>query len=286
MNQDTRVLAIAIGIVIAAGGGFFWWRQQQPPPVAPAPAITAPPPAAPAPPPPPDGATAPAIQHPIEAAEPPDNSALPTLAEADEHVHKALLDLLGKKAVLAFLSNVPGLVVSFVTTVDNLGNERAQSHLWPVKATPGLFQVDAASDPTGGGTIGAQNAARYAPFVHFIEGVDTRRAVRLYRHLYPLFQQAYEELGYPGKYFNDRVVEVIDQLIATPTVAEPVRIKRVQVEGAKRPLYQFEDPALEARSAGQKIILRVGTDNAARLKAKLADIRRLIAKGPGGRPPG
>ena len=38
----------------------------------------------------------------------------------------------------------------------------------------------------------------------------------VYERLYPLFQQAYEDLGYPGKYFNDRLVEVIDHLLQTP----------------------------------------------------------------------
>ena len=279
MNQDSRVIAIALGIAVALGGGYFWWRSQQSPPPPPPPVTQAPPPpAAPPPPPPaPTDAGKPAVQHPIEA-EPPDRN-LPGPGEGDGYVRQALLDLVGRKNALTFLSNVDGVVLALVTTLDNLGNERAQSHLWPVKTTPGGFVADAAGDGT---VIGAQNAARYAPFVRFIESVDTRKAVKVYFRLYPLLQQAYEELGYPGKYFNDRVVEVIDQLLATPTVTTPLRVKRVQVEGSNRPLYQFEDPSLEARSAGQKIMLRVGRDNADKLKAKLSDVRGLIAKGPAG----
>jgi hypothetical protein len=279
MNQESRIIAIGIGILAIIGGGwFYWWRQQTPPP--PAAVVAPPPPPPPAPAPPPDVAAAPAIQHPLEPA-PPEDRTVPAAADADEHIRKSLLALLGKKAMLTFISNVPDVVRAFVITVDNLGNERAQSQLWPVKATPGVFQMDGAADS---GTISAANAARYAPFVQFVTSVDTRRIVGLYRRLYPLFQQAYEEIGYPGKYFNDRVVEVIDQLLATPKVSEPIRIKRVQVEGSRRPLYQFDDPALESRSAGQKILLRIGSDNATRLKAKLSEIRRAISKGPGGRP--
>jgi hypothetical protein len=36
--------------------------------------------------------------------------------------------------------------------------------------------------------------------------VDTRKAVALYVDLYPLFQGAYAELGYPNRYFNDRLI--------------------------------------------------------------------------------
>jgi hypothetical protein len=276
MNQESRIVAIGIAIVAIIGGGwFYWYRQQTPAPPAPV-AVVAPPPPVTPPPAPPDVAPPPAIHHQLDPA--PHDEPAPAAADADEQIRKALLALLGKKNLLTFVSNIPDMVRGFVITVDNLGNERAQSQLWPVKTTAGVFQADTTAD---GATIGAANAARYTPFVQLVESVESRRMVALYRRLYPLFQQAYEEIGYPGKYFNDRVVEVIDQLLATPKVPEPVRIKRVQAEGARRVLYQFEDPSLEARSAGQKILLRIGADNASRLQAKLTDIRRLISKGPG-----
>jgi len=37
-----------------------------------------------------------------------------------------------------------------------------------------------------------------------------------------LFQQSYEDLGYPGQYFNDRLVEVIDDMLKTPDVQGPI----------------------------------------------------------------
>ena len=60
------------------------------------------------------------------------------------------------------------------------------------------------------------------------------RAVALYARLYPLFQQAYEELGYPGRYFNDRLVEVIDDLLATPEPTGPVRADADRDQGPGR----------------------------------------------------
>ena len=46
-------------------------------------------------------------------------------------------------------------------------------------------------------------------------------------------------------------------------------------------LYVFEDATLESRTAGQKILLRLGHAHAARLKAKLTALRALIVSGPG-----
>jgi hypothetical protein len=45
-------------------------------------------------------------------------------------------------------------------------------------------------------------------------------------------------------------------------------------------LYQFADPELEGLSAGQKIMLRMGAENAAKVKAKLREIRRELSARP------
>jgi hypothetical protein len=276
--MNPRVLVAVLVVAGVGGGAFYWWRKQHQPVPAPPPVVAQPAPAPAAPPPP--TAPEPAIHNPIESGE---AGGLPPLASSDDYMKKVLTELFGKKSVLAFLS-LDGFAQRFVSTVDNLANERAPVQLWPVNVTSGRFQPDGNVE---GALLGAANAQRYVPFVRFASGVDTRRAVSLYVRLYPLFQQAYEELGFPGKYFNDRVVEVIDHLMATPEPPEPVRLRLVEVKGAsasgRAPIYQFEDPSLEGRSAGQKILLRMGRENAAALKSKLAEVRAQIATGAAAR---
>jgi len=46
--------------------------------------------------------------------------------------------------------------------------------------------------------------------------------------------------------------------------------------------YEFEDPQLEALSAGQKILVRMGPSNARQVKAKLRELRAAIATIPAG----
>jgi Protein of unknown function (DUF3014) len=263
-----RASGIAFVLLLAVGGGLLWWRHQRSATdvvATPAPVIApaAPPPAA-APP------AAPAIRHPLSAAP---AGGLPTLDSSDSYVESALVELLGHKKVRAFL-HLDGAVRRFVATVDNLGTGDAPASLWPVQTTAGRFETD----PRDGElAIGARNGERYAPFVRFADEIDAHRAVALYLRMYPLLQQAYEDLGYPGKYFNDRVVEVIDSLLATPTPAGPIAVKRFAADGGgARGLYVYADPALEAGPAGQKILLRMGRDNAAPLLAKLRETRALI----------
>ena len=118
--------------------------------------------------------------------------------------------------------------------------------------------------------IAPTNSFRYAPYVRMLESVNTARFVDLYRRHYALFDQAYRELGFPDGHFNDRAVEAIDVLLASPSLAEPPRLVQPKV------FMQFADRDLEQLPAGQKLMLRVGAENAQRIKVKLAEIRAAI----------
>lgn len=272
------IVALAIG-----AAAFYQWDQQRR--VPPAPAVGE----APAVPPPasaePASAASPAVQHPIEAAPAASReeplASLPRIADPEGDLKDALVALFGRAGVFAFL-NTDRFVQRVVATVDNLPRERASSRLWPVQPIGGRFSTKAADD--GAETIAPANAARYDAFVRFVAGIDASRAAALYVRLYPAFQAAYEALGYPGRHFNDRLVAVIDHLLETPEPAAPVRVVRTEVKGPHAPvrpwvMYEFEDRELEARSAGQKMLLRVGPAHARQLKAKLAEFRRQVARG-------
>ncbi|MFN2646091.1 MAG: DUF3014 domain-containing protein [Burkholderiales bacterium] len=208
-----------------------------------------------------------AVRHPLaDAAEP--ASGLPTLENSDSLLRDSVSRLIGGKAFADLI--VPyQLVRRIVATVDNLPRRTAPTRVMPINAVPGAFAAVTAADDM---VIDGGNYARYAPYVRVLEAVDARALIAGYARAYPLFQRAYEELGFPGKYFNDRLMEALDDFIAAPEVAATPKLLRPRV------LYEFADPDLETRSAGQKVLLRMGPENAARVKAKLAEIRReLIA---------
>jgi hypothetical protein len=165
-----------------------------------------------------------------------------------------------------------------VATIDNLPRKKVAVDLRPVKPTPGETVIANQGDTT---TLGAANAVRYAPFIHLVESTDPRTLATVYFHLYPLFQQSYEDLGYPGRFFNDRLVEVIDHLLAAPEPQGPIELVQPKV------FYQFADPKLEDLSAGQKLMVRMGPANERALKARLRDFRtELVQSGAGGGPAG
>lgn len=194
--------------------------------------------------------------------------ALPSLDDSDGYLRLELVNIFGRK--LDELLTDEAVIEKFVATVDNLPRSHVAERLRPLGRLPGGF---IANTEDGGDTflMGEENYARYEYLVSIVEVVDLNSLVDTYRRYYPLFQEAYVELGYPSGYFNDRVVEVIDHLLAAPSPDEPVELTRPHV------LYEFSDADLETLSSGQKFMLRMGNKNAERLQQTLRDIRLRIA---------
>ncbi len=264
--------AIIVGAAIIGVGAYFRFRSAPPAPVQPAPPPAAQQQAAPLTPAVPP---APVIQHPVPAQSGQTAAAkLPTLNRSDPAVLDALTHLVGQPAIARFL--VPKTIIRhIVVTVDNLPRAKVAANLRPIRPTPGQTVVN----QQGGTTLLSQgNYARYTPFVKVVGAMDMKSLATLYFRLYPLFQQAYQSLGYPHGYFNDRLVEAIDSMLATPQVQQPIEL----VQG--RVFWQFADPKLEALPAGQKLLLRMGPQNAAVIEAKLRQLRQLITSPPGTSP--
>lgn len=261
MKKTIWSLVLVAALGITAAGIYLWSQGEGPEPQE-------------APPPPP--VKEPAIRYPIEGAPSTEESglgaarALPSLAESDGTMQEEVTKLFGPSSGKFF--NLQEIIHRIVATVDNLPREKISQQLMPVKPVPGRLVTAGKGEKLN---LSSKNAARYRPYIELVEKVPTSSLVALYVHFYPLFQEQYEKLGYPGKYFNDRLVQVIDHLLATPDVKEPVQITQPKV------MYEFADPKLETLSAGQKILVRMGPENAAKVKSKLREIRSaLVSQGP------
>jgi hypothetical protein len=267
------IIAVAAFVLVALGlGGLYMWQYRMRPVQ-----VTQAPPAASAVEPAPV-ASEPAIRHPLEAA-PAASAAAPAPGDAEPAWRNALMDTLGRSAVLRFLQT-EDFSRRVVVTIDNLARHHAAPVLWPVQPTPGRFSVSGGDGELR--NINPTNAGRYTPFVQWVDSLDARQVAALYVRMYPQLQRAYEENGFPGRYLNDRVVEVIDHLLATPDPAPGAPLVQLtEVKGnvpSTQPWlrYEFADPQLQALSSGQRILLRVGPQHRQVLKAKLADLRRQI----------
>lgn len=210
-------------------------------------------------------------EHPLSPLQPADGELvpLPDLDDSDSYFLLALVDTFGEGLRPVLVNDA--LIDKFVATVDNLPRKHVPEKIRPVNKLQGAFVADP-TDDTERFSINPGNFSRYDLLVGLISNADPAVIVTSYQRFYPLMQESYERLGYPNAYFNDRVVEVIDHLLLTPTPEEPILVVQPHV------LYEFADPELEALSSGQKLLLRMGGEHAARMKAVLRSLRPLIAQ--------
>ena len=265
-NNDTRW--IFFGLLVVTGAAAIWFFRDTLFPTEPVPAApTAAPPAAEAP--------APAVEplYPVPPIETRDTDGelipLPSLDESDAYFELALLELFGPE-LSALLENEL-LIERTVGSLDNLGRERVPERMRPVGRLGSSFEVDGTGGDVGY-MISERNYARYEDAVALFERASLDDMTDTYRRFYPLLQEAYSLLGYPEKHFNDRLVAVLDTLLATPEPDGPVELVREHV------LFEYRDPSLESLTAGQKLLIRMGNDNAGRVKAVLRDLRQRISE--------
>jgi DUF3014 family protein len=248
---------IAVLVIVAGIGLYAYQRDRGRAEVTPAaqPAAPVAPPAAP--PPAPTEAPAQTVR----------STPLPALDESDPEVVSGLTELLGGREPLQQFLVPQRIIRNVVVTLDNMPREKIAVNQRPAKPTAGKFIV---TGPEDAREIAPENYKRYAPFVAVVKKVDAKTLAAFYRGLQPLFQQSYEELGNPGASFDARLRQVIDHLLQTPDVTQPVKLVQPSV------LYKYEDPKLESLSSGQKVLLRMGPENESAVKAKLRELRAAL----------
>ena len=268
MRDPDVNLGLAVLVVLAVVGGAWYFRDvflpqpEQPAVTAPESAVA-------------ETAVEGGPKHPVvpsDSTEPVqrDLVPLPPLDDSDSYFLVALVDIFGAN-IEALLVNET-LIDKFVATVDNLPRDHVAEKIRPAGRLPEGFRVNVAGSE-GPIYLSPDNYQRYDPFVSKLASADVDVVANTYRRFYPLFQESYERLGYPNSYFNDRVVEVIDHLLAPPPQHdEPIRLVRPHV------LYKFADPRLEALSSGQKLLLRMGPEHAATVRRFLQELRPELAR--------
>lgn len=266
MERPTASWLIPILLAIGAAGAlwFYWIQLNEPvqaPPMPPQPVAGDP-----------QATLEPLHSMPgqdLPASNRPDLVPLPPLDHSDDYFTLALTDLFGESIEGMFASS--GIIERIVATIDSLPRPQLAERIRPVVRVGGQFVVDGPDD-SGELSINSSNYGRYDSLVGLITGADLAKIADVYRRFYPLFQSTYVDLGYPDGYFNDRLVEVIDHLLATPDIDDPIALARPHV------LYEFADSELEGLSSGQKLLLRMGSAHRSRVTQTLREFRNIVTQ--------
>lgn len=187
---------------------------------------------------------------------------IPEEPPEDETIRQALADIVGPSAALEYIVK-DQLISRLVATIDSLTSRQVPSLINPIKAVGGNLTIESEGDRT---RMSADNYSRYDGYITLLQNTDTDVLANFYTSNNRWFQEAWEENGGEGL-FNDRLLEVLSHLQQTPDVPGPVYLSKPEA------FYLFEDPALEGMTAGQKILVRMGSANAAIVKQKLQELQ-------------
>lgn len=185
---------------------------------------------------------------------------LPSLNNSDEFVLDQLRTLPSGTALLSLLSDEQ-LIRGFVVLVDNVSKDTLSQANIPYRQLDEELPVETVDD-----NLFVLDEAGYSRFNRAIDifvEVDTDQAMSLYRLFAPLFQQAYAEIGYRNVNFDNTLRRAIRTVLNTEEVEGPFQLVKPSV------MYIYADTSMENMTDIQKQMIRLGPENAEKLKTKL-----------------
>lgn len=184
------------------------------------------------------------------------------LDSSDVMVRKLAKDLSSHPQLAVWLMN-EDLIRRFVAAVDNIANGLSPRFHIEFLAPQGNFQVI-----KKGGRLYIDPASykRYNLIVDVFASLDSEGCAKFYDRLKPLFQEAYRELGYPSKDFQEILFKAIIEFLKTPIVEGKILLKKKVIT------YEMVDPKLEQLSGAQKHLVRMGPQNVRKIQMKLREI--------------
>ncbi|WP_084605251.1 DUF3014 domain-containing protein [Psychromonas aquimarina] len=156
------------------------------------------------------------------------------------------------------------IIRNFVVFIDNFSSGDLLSRFSPLTKPSENFSVVKRDNEI---YLNEQSYRRYDIYVDIINSMDVDYAMAQYRRLKPLFNEAYQEIGYPENSFDSTLYNAIDNVLNAPVIREPIKLI------APSAMYKFADPELEALSSADKLMIRMGPSNILKLRSKLQQIQ-------------
>lgn len=250
-HSDGPVIAIVVVVVAILGGaGIAWFLQSRggPEPVA-SPALPV------------------AVEDSVVVQPDVPPLELPELAASDAFVRDVIGALSEHPRFAAWLIN-DDLIHRFVGVVVDLAGGRTPTERLAFMAPAGDFEV---RETDAGLVIDPASYGRYDLLTGTFLSLDTEGSAILYHQLYPLFEEAFAELGIPNWTFAEAMSRATQNLLAAPATIGNLAVR------PNRTVYEFVDPDLESRSAAEKQLIRMGPENARRFQDKLRDLMDAIS---------
>jgi len=188
---------------------------------------------------------------------------LPKLDNSDEFIRERLLLINNKKEFSRWIKT-DDLLRRTASYADGLSNGVLLSKIFPLTAPEGKFATHSSD---GSIWLNAGNYERYDRSINTLTSLPMDSMAKMFHFSRPLLESAFSEMGYNPRQMDGIILQAIDVILATPIVAEPIRLSRDSV------VYKFADPALESLLPLQKQLLRTGPENTKRIQQQAEALR-------------
>jgi hypothetical protein len=209
------------------------------------------------------GAAIEAIEQPL----PEEPFVLPDLLDSDDLFRESLIEVSPK---LAEWLRTDQLVRKYVVIANDFSQGLTiGKHMHFLKPEP-PFAVVQKDDNNQEFIIAAKNYQRFDALASAIDALDVQAALDVYKKFRPLFQQVFDEFGYPEEYsLDDIFTKAAAEILTAPVIEGEIALVRPGV------LYKFADGKLEGLNRVHKQMLRMGPENTRVIQNKI----RLLVQG-------
>lgn len=159
------------------------------------------------------------------------------------------------------------VIRDFVAFVDNLAAGVVARESALINGPEARFSVE---EIDGELYLNPQSYQRYNSLVAWFVGMDNQALVQVYQQFEPLFDEAYAEISRPNAPFRARLEQAVRLLQATPEQEGLIALKSDKI------MYTYADHELESLASAQRQMLRLGPENMAQVKAKLAELLQAL----------
>ena len=197
----------------------------------------------------------------------------PKLGQSDDALREKAKDLSPNPKLTEWLK-VSNIIRRITAAVDNIAEGQSPRASLKFLAPQKDFSVQKKGEKF---YINPKSYARYDLVADVFESLSAEGMVRVFKEFKPLFQEAYRELGYKDRDFQNTLVRAIKELLRTPVVKSDILLE--EEEGEKVVSYvaaTMADEKLEDLSDAQKHLLRMGPKNTAKIQGKLREIAKLL----------
>ena len=239
MDDKKPIAIIAVALVACLAGGAWWMSRPKKTGQNATPAVVT------------------ATEAPIDKPGPLPPVNLPPLDKMDGFL-RPMLSALSSRPELARWLATDDLVRQLAMAIDQAATGASPARDFKVLKPSTPFV------PAGRGlrrTIDPASYRRYDGLVQTVTSIDASSVAKIYKTIHPRLNEAYRSLGNQTSDVDRGLAQVLDILVDTPVVKDPIAITVSDTGGG----WAYVDDDLETLKPAQKQLLRMGPANVDRL---------------------